>query len=86
MNELMLVKKYTNSNDVKYFESNGYKFYFQYVDGEIKEIYDVKYFYSISSYIVVVTKQSFYMAMWHSENTVYCFAECDTLQEACENL
>lgn len=88
MKEIELVKKYSGWEDVECKSIVGYEFYFESPFGELKKLNDCICFYTSSKdmYLVVVAKKSYYIAFLHDKTTVYCFAELDSLQEACEAL
>ena len=88
MDEIELIKKYTGWQNVKKHLCLGFKFYFESPFGDLNELDDLEYFYSggLDEYLIVIGKDIFYIGYWHDNKNAYCFAECDTLKEACESL
>ena len=86
MKEIEFVKKYSGWKKVQLLSYDGFKFYFESPFGELNELSNIKYFYAgqIKEYIIAIAQNSYYIGYWYDEKTIYCFAECETLQEACE--
>lgn len=88
MEEIEIVKKYTNWQNIIKQSCDEYKFYFESPFGKTEELQDIEYFYMGGSgeYIIGVAKNNFYIGYWYDRKKVYCFARCDSLKEACESL
>lgn len=88
MEEIGIVKKYTNWQNIKKQSCDAYKFYLESPSGEIEELRNIEYFYMGGSgeYVIVIAKNKYYIGYWYNDNIIYCFAECDSLKEACLSL
>ena len=88
MEEIELVKKFSFWKEVLCLNTDDLSIYFESPFGEISELSGIKYLYTSkgSEYLIAVADNSYYIAFWFDDKTVYCFGKCKSLKDACENL